>query len=86
LLRAVDSQPGQTVLELAAGTGDTGFDSAERIGPTGADLQRHLARDARRSRRRGRQRGIDNVDYRLIDAERIDLDDDCVDGVLCRFG
>ena len=27
-----------------------------------------------------------NVDYRVIDAERIELDDDSVDGVLCRFG
>ena len=27
-----------------------------------------------------------NVDYRLINAERIELDDHSIDGVLCRFG
>jgi SAM-dependent methyltransferase len=29
---------------------------------------------------------LENVEYRVIDAERIDLDDDSVDGVLCRWG
>jgi SAM-dependent methyltransferase len=37
------------------------------------------------ARRRGAERGVANVDYRVIDAERIELDDDSVDGVLCRF-
>ncbi len=30
--------------------------------------------------------GLGNVDYRVINAEHIPLDDDSVDGVLCRFG
>ena len=38
------------------------------------------------ARRRGAELGVANVDYRVIDAERIELDDDSVDGVLCRFG
>ena len=38
------------------------------------------------ARRRGAERGVDNVEYRVIDAERIELDADSVDGVLCRFG
>ena len=38
------------------------------------------------ARRRGAERGLGNVEYRVIDAERIELDDDSVDGVLCRFG
>ena len=38
------------------------------------------------ARRRGAELGLGNVDYRVIDAERIELDDDSVDGVLCRFG
>src|SRR5215212_3070465 len=38
------------------------------------------------ARRRGAELGVTNVDYRVIDAERIELDDDSVDGVLCRFG
>jgi SAM-dependent methyltransferase len=38
------------------------------------------------ARRRGAELGLGNVDYRVIDAERIDLDADSVDAVLCRFG
>jgi len=38
------------------------------------------------ARRRGAELGVPNVDYRVIDAERIELEDDSVDGVLCRFG
>jgi ubiquinone/menaquinone biosynthesis C-methylase UbiE len=37
------------------------------------------------ARRRGAELGVANVDYRVIDAERIELHDDSVDGVLCRF-
>jgi SAM-dependent methyltransferase len=38
------------------------------------------------ARRRGAELGLANVDYRVMDAERIELVDDSVDGVLCRFG
>jgi len=31
-------------------------------------------------------RGLDNVECRVMDAQEIDLADDSVDGVLCRFG
>ena len=30
--------------------------------------------------------GLDNVEHRVLDAESMDLEDDSVDGVLCRFG
>jgi len=29
---------------------------------------------------------LDNVEFRLLDAEALDLPDDCVDGVTCRWG
>jgi SAM-dependent methyltransferase len=36
------------------------------------------------TRRRGTELGLGNVDYRVIDAERIELDSGSVDGVLCQ--
>ena len=42
--------------------------------------------DARRRSPPRRERGVGNVDYRIVDAERIELAEDAVDGVLCRFG
>jgi ubiquinone/menaquinone biosynthesis C-methylase UbiE len=35
LVDALDPQPGDTVLELAAGVGDTGFAAARRLGAEG---------------------------------------------------
>ena len=78
---------GDTVLELAAGVGDTGFDAGAIVGERGhlisTDLSPAMLEAARR---RGAERGIANAEYRVIDAERIELGADSVDGVLCRFG
>jgi ubiquinone/menaquinone biosynthesis C-methylase UbiE len=87
MLRELRPREGDTVLELAAGVGETGFEAAASIGRTGRLITSDLSPamlDA--ARRRGAELGLTNVDYRLIDAERIELADDSVDGVLCRFG
>ena len=52
-----------------------------------ADLDRLRALDGRgRARRRASHAASANVECRVLDAERMDLDDSSVDGVLCRFG
>lgn len=87
LLRALSPQAGQTVLELAAGSGEVGFGVAPMLGKSGRLISTDFSAamvDA--ARRRGAQLGLDNVEYRVMDAEHIDLADDSVDGVLCRFG
>jgi SAM-dependent methyltransferase len=87
LIRALAPQAGDTVLELAAGAGDTGFDAAEIIGPQGRLLCTDVSPGMlAAARHRGAERGVANVDYRVLDAQRIELDADSVDGVLCRFG
>jgi ubiquinone/menaquinone biosynthesis C-methylase UbiE len=87
LVRELRPRVGDTVLELAAGVGDTGFEAAAVVGETGrlitSDFSPGMLEAARR---RGAELGVTNVDYRILDAERIELDDDSVDGVLCRFG
>ncbi len=87
MARELQARQGDTVLELAAGVGDTGFEIAPTLGESGTLISSDLAQgmlDA--ARRRGAELGLENVDYRTIDAERIELDEDSVDGVLCRFG
>lgn len=87
MTRELRPQPGDTVLELAAGVGDTGFEVAGLIGERGrlicSDFSETML-DA--ARRRGSELGISNVEYRVLDGERIDLDSDSVDAVLCRLG
>ncbi len=87
MLRELDPREGDTVLELAAGVGETGFQAAATAGQHGRLITSDFSPamlDA--ARRRGAELEVANVDYRVIDAERIELDDDSVDGVLCRFG
>jgi ubiquinone/menaquinone biosynthesis C-methylase UbiE len=87
LIRELRPRPGGTVLELAAGAGDTGFEAAAALGERGrlitSDFSPAMLGIARR---RGAELRVANVEYREIDAERIDLETDSVDGVLCRFG
>lgn len=83
----VEPRPGETVLDLAAGTGDLGFAIADRLGPDGRVLVTDFSPDMLDAARRlGEARGAANVEYRLLDAEHMDLDDDCVDAVVCRWG
>jgi SAM-dependent methyltransferase len=87
LVRELAPRPGETVLELAAGAGDTGFEMAAILGEQGRLLTTDFSPamlDV--ARRRGAELGVENVDYRVIDAQEIELDDDSVDGVVCRFG
>ena len=87
LLRALAPQPGDTVLELAAGPGDTGFAATGILGAHGRLISTDLAPAmVEVAHRRSAQLGLRNVEHRVMDAERIELRDDSVDGVLCRFG
>ena len=82
-----DPQPGQTILEVAAGTGDLGFQVAERVGRDGRLISTDFAPQmVDVARRQGAARGLSNVEYHVLDAESMDLDDDSVDGVVCRWG
>ncbi len=87
LIRELAPQPGDTVLELAAGPGETGFEAAALVGESGrlisSDMTPAMVDVARR---RADELGLRNVEHRVLDAERIELEDDSVDGVLCRWG
>jgi len=87
LVEQVSPQPGQTILELAAGPGDTGFLAAERVGESGRLISTDIAPGMVEAARRGAaEHGLGNVDCRVMDAQALDLDDASVDGVLCRLG
>jgi SAM-dependent methyltransferase len=87
LVDALRPQPGHRVLELAAGPGDTGFLVAELIRPGGtlicSDRSEAMLEVARA---RAEDLGTEAVEFRVIDAEWIDLPAANLDGVLCRWG
>jgi SAM-dependent methyltransferase len=88
MVDAIDPQPGQTVLELAAGLGDTGMLAAELIEPGGVLITSDFAPEMlAAAQRRAEELGLTNVRFKQIDAETsIDVEAASIDGVLCRWG
>jgi SAM-dependent methyltransferase len=86
MIESLGLAPGERVLELAAGPGDTGFMAAELIRPgtlissDGAEAMVDVARQ------RARETGIANVEFRQLELEWIDLPTASVDAVVCRWG
>jgi SAM-dependent methyltransferase len=87
MVDALALQPGQRVLELAAGPGDTGFMAAELVAPGGSLISSDGA-DAMLEVARGRaaRAGLANVEFTQLELEWIDLPTASVDAVLCRWG
>ncbi|MGI8573057.1 MAG: class I SAM-dependent methyltransferase [Solirubrobacteraceae bacterium] len=79
--------PGQRLLELAAGPGDTGFMAAELIEPGGQLICSDAAEEMLAvARERARELGVTNVEFKRLELEWIDLSAADVDRVLCRWG
>jgi SAM-dependent methyltransferase len=86
MVRRLDPQPGDTVLELAAGLGDTALMAARQVGESGRVIITDFAPEmVAAARQRAQELGVKNAEFRLLDAERMDLETDSVDGVLCRW-
>jgi ubiquinone/menaquinone biosynthesis C-methylase UbiE len=87
LVALLDPRPGDTVVELAAGSGDTGFLAAERLGPGGRLLSTDVAPEmVEAARRRAAELGLEKVEFLVADATALPFDEASIDGVLCRFG
>jgi ubiquinone/menaquinone biosynthesis C-methylase UbiE len=77
----------ETILELAAGTGDIGFAVAPALGDSGRLITTDLAPGMiEGAKRRAADLGVTNVEIRVTDATDTGLDHDSVDGILCRWG
>lgn len=86
LVEHVAPKEGARILEVAAGPGDTGFLAARRLGKgrlVSTDLAPGMVEAARK---RGAELGVKNADYRVLDAQKMDLADASFDGVICRWG
>jgi SAM-dependent methyltransferase len=88
LVDALDPQPGQTILELTAGPGDTGLLAARRVRPGGRLISTDgAAAMVAVAQARAEELGLaDVVEARTMEAEWIDLPTASVDGVLSRWG
>lgn len=87
MLKRLDPAPGAEVLELAAGTGIVGFSASRLVGPEGRVIISDFAESMiEAARKQAKALNLDNVEFRVLDAEALDLPDGRVDGVVCRWG
>jgi SAM-dependent methyltransferase len=87
LLKRLAAQPGETILDIACGSGELSEVVSEQVGDSGRVICTDFASEMlAAARRRGERLGLSNVEYRQMDAEQMDLEDASVDGAICRFG
>lgn len=80
-------EPGQRVLDIAAGTGDTAILAAEQVGPSGYVLATDLSESMMAVAAEEIQKaGLSNVETRVMDARTLDLPDASFDAVISRMG
>src|SRR3954466_449901 len=83
MVEAIDPQPGQTILDLAAGMGDTGYLLAERLEPGGTLITSDFSPDMLAAAQR--RATAKNVRFRQMDLSvPLDQATASLDGVLCR--
>jgi SAM-dependent methyltransferase len=86
MVRKLAPKPGDTVLELAAGLADTGLMAARLVGESGCVIVTDFTPEmVAAARWRAQELGVQNAEFRVLDAERMNLETDSVDGVLCRW-
>jgi ubiquinone/menaquinone biosynthesis C-methylase UbiE len=87
LVGNLEPRKGDTILDLAGGPGHNGFLAAERLGTSGKVIVTDFApRMVEVARRLADQQGLENVQTRQLDAQDMDLEDDSIDGIICRWG
>ena len=87
MVELLEPRPGQRILDLAAGPGETGFKVLPLIQPGGELLSTDVAPEmVEVARRRAAALGLEGVEFAVEDAAGLSLADASVDGIVCRFG
>ena len=85
MLDLADLQPGSQVLDVAAGTGDSSLLAARRVQPGGRVLAVDISAPMlKRAEKAAQDAGLTNLETRVMSAEKLELDTDSFDAVICR--
>jgi SAM-dependent methyltransferase len=78
-------EPGQRVLDVAAGTGEQSLMAARRVGPNGFVLATDIAdRMLAYLREAAREAGLVNVETRVMDARQLEVEPESFDAAICQ--
>jgi len=87
MLDLAQIRAGQRVLDVAAGAGEPAVSAAERVGPGGYVLATDISEGiVELARQVACERGLGQIETRVMDGEKLDLPDASFDAVLCRLG
>ena len=88
LVELLDPRPGETILELAAGPGDTGLLAAPALAPGGRLVSTDVAPEmVEAARRRAAELGQEElVSFAVEDMQSLSFADASFDGAVCRWG
>lgn len=87
IVELAELAPGDSVLEVAAGLGDTGLLAAERVRPGGSVLITDGAEAmVEAAREHARLAGAGNVELRTMEAEWLDVETASFDAIVSRWG
>lgn len=85
LLAAASPRKGDRALDVATGPGEPALSLAALVGPSGSvvgiDLSERMVETARQN-----AKGVDNAEFRVMDAEALAFPDASFDLAVCRFG
>lgn len=87
LIELAEIGAGDDVVDVATGIGDPALSVARRVGPDG----RVIATDQSPSmlaiaESRARDRGLTNIEFRLLDANAFNFPEGAIDAIVCRWG
>ena len=78
---------GQSILDVAGGSGEPSLTIAKRVGPTGSVICTDVVAEmVNIAQSEARQTGLANMEFRQCAADSLPFENDCFDVVVCRLG
>ena len=87
MLERAGIRPGLRVLDIASGAGEPALTAAKLVGSSGYVLGTDLVEAMLVfARQKASEQGIDNIEFRCVDGEELNLEPESFDAATCRWG